>query len=109
MVLLLRFLVYYKLGIIMKKNLSDIKKKELRKRAFSLKPLVIIGQNGLTDSVLDEISVALNAHELIKIRIRGADKNVRSQQCLKIEQHLDAEIIHQIGFITVLYRPKPDI
>ena len=92
----------------MKKNLSEIKKKELRKRACSLKPFVIIGQNGLTDTVLAEINVALNAHELIKIRIRGADKNVRSEQCLKIEQQLDAEIIHQIGFITVLYRPKPD-
>ena len=92
----------------MKKNLSDIKKKELRKRAYSLKPFVIIGQHGLTDSVLAEINVALNAHELIKIRIREADKNVRSQQCLKIEKHLDAKIIHQIGFITVLYRPKLD-
>ena len=92
----------------MKKNLSDIKKKELRKRAFSLKPLVIIGQHGLTDSVLDEISVALNAHELIKIRIRGANKNERFEHCLKIKQKLDAEIIYQIGFITVLYRPKPD-
>ena len=68
----------------MKKNLSYIKKKELRKRAYSLKPFVIIGQHGLTDSVLAEINVALNAHELIKIRIREADKNVRSQQCLKI-------------------------
>ena len=92
----------------MKKNLSEIKKKELRKRAFSLKPLVIIGQHGLIDSVLDEISVALNAHELIKIRIRGANKNKRYEHCLKIEQQLDAEIIHQIGFITVLYRPKSD-
>ena len=92
----------------MKKNLSDIKKKELRKRAFSLKPLVIIGQHGLTDSVLDEISVALNAHELIKIRIRGANKNERFEHCLKIKQKLDAVIIYQIGFITVLYRPKPD-
>ena len=92
----------------MKKNLSDIKKKELRKRACSLKPFVIIGQHGLTNSVLSEINVALNAHELIKIRIRGANKNERFEHCLKIEQQLHAEIIHQIGFITVLYRPKPD-
>ena len=90
----------------MKKHLSNLKKKELRKKAYSLKPFVMIGQRGLTDSVLTEIDVALNAHELIKIRIRGTDKNIRSEQCLKIEQQLDAEIIHQIGFITVLYRPK---
>ena len=91
----------------MKIKLSNIKKKELRKKAYSLKPFVMIGQNGLTDAVLSEINVALNAHELIKIRIRGADKNIRFEQCLQIEQKLDAEIIHQIGFITVLYRPKP--
>ena len=91
----------------MKTNLSNIAKKELRKKAYSLKPFVMIGQHGLTDAVLAEIDVALNAHELIKIRIRGADKNKRSEQCLKIEKQLNVEVIHQIGFITVLYRPKP--
>ena len=91
----------------MKKNISNIKKKELRKRAYSLKPFVMIGQHGLTDAVLAEIDVALNAHELIKIRIRGGDKNKRIEQCLQIEQLLNTEVIHQIGFITVLYRPKP--
>ena len=92
----------------MKNTLSNIKKKELRKKAYSLKPFVIIGHHGLTEAVLAEIDVALNAHELIKIRIRGADKNERSKKCLKIEQHLNAKIIDQIGFITVLYRPKPE-
>ena len=90
----------------MKKNLSNIKKKELRKKAYSLKPFVMIGQHGLTDSVLAEIDVALNAHELIKIRIRGGDKNERKEQCLKIQQQLNADVVHQIGHITVLYRPK---
>ena len=89
-------------------RLTNIKKKELRKKAYSLKPVVIIGQRGLADTVIDEIDVALNTHELIKIRIRGADKKVRSEQCLKIEQKLDAEIIKKIGFIVVLFRSKPD-
>ena len=91
----------------MKKKFSNIEKKELRKKAYSLKPFVMIGQHGLTDAVLTEIDVALNAHELIKIRIRGSDKKKRSEQCLQIEQQLNAEVIHQIGFITVLYRPIP--
>ena len=90
----------------MKNTLSNIKKKELRKKAYSLKPFVIIGRHGLTEAVLAEIDVALNAHELIKIRIRGGDKNKRSEQCLQIKQQLNTEVIHQIGFITVLYRPK---
>ena len=90
----------------MKTTLSNIKKKELRKKAYSLKPFVMIGQNGLTDAVLAEIDIALNAHELIKIRIRGADKGKRSEQTSKIEHQLNAYVIHQIGGITVLYRPK---
>ena len=47
-----------------------IDKKLLRKNSYSLKPVVIIGQNGLTDAVLSEIDASLNAHELIKIHIR---------------------------------------
>ena len=55
----------------MKKNLSNIKKKELRKKAILIKTICYDWQHGLTDAVLAEIDVALNAHELIKIRIRG--------------------------------------
>ena len=90
----------------MKKKLSNIEKKELRKKAFSLKPFVMIGQLGLTDGVLAEIDIALNAHELIKIRIRGGDKNKRPDQYLKIEQQLNCEVVRQIGHIIILYRPK---
>ena len=91
----------------MKKNLSNVEKKVLRKKSHSLKPVVMIGQHGLTDSVLAEVDIALNAHELIKIRIRGADKNKRAEQCAQIEHQLNSEVVHQIGGITVLYRPAP--
>ena len=90
----------------MKNNLSNIEKKALRKKAYLLKPVVMIGQLGLTDAVLAEVDIALNAHELIKIRIRGADKGKRTEQTSKIEHQLNASVIHQIGGITVLYRPK---
>ncbi len=92
----------------MKNILSSFEKKALRKKAYSLKPVVIIGQNGLTDAVLDEIDVSLNSHELIKIRIRGVNKNERYNICLKIEQKLKAELVYQIGFIKVFYRSKPE-
>jgi RNA-binding protein len=89
----------------MNKNLSDVEKKALRKKAHSLKPVVMIGQHGLTDAVLAEVDIALNAHELIKVRIRGTDKNERTEQCAQIERQLNAEVVHQIGGIAVLYRP----
>ena len=89
----------------MEKKLSNIDKKVLQKKACSLKPVVMIGQHGLTNAVLADVDVALNAHELIKVRIRGADKNTRAEQFAKIERQLKAEVVHKIGGITVLYRP----
>ncbi len=68
----------------MKNILLSIEKKALRKKAYSLKPVVMIGQNGLTDAVLDEIDVYLYLHELIKIRIWAANKNDRYNISLKI-------------------------
>ena len=89
----------------MKENLSKIKRKELQKKASSLKPIIMIGRKGLTDSVIADIDSALNIHELIKIRNRGADKDECKEQRSKIEQQLNAEVVHRIGFITVFYRP----
>ena len=91
----------------MKKNLSNIEKNILRKKGYSLKPVVMVGKNGLTDAVLAEIDVSLNSHELIKIRIRGGNKNDHHNLCFKIQQKLKVELVHQICFIKVFYRIKP--
>ena len=88
----------------MKRKLSNTRRKELKKKAYPLKPIIMIGQKGLTDAVIAEIDSALDTHELIKIRIRGADKDERTEQCLKIEKQLSANLIQQIGFISVFYR-----
>ena len=90
----------------MKSTLSNLEKKALRAKAHSLKPSVVIGQHGLTEAVLAEIDVALNAHELIKVRIRGADKIKRTGLCEQMEKQLNAEVVDQIGFIAVLHRPE---
>ena len=90
-------------------NLSNKKRKELKKKAYFLKPIIMIGQNGLTDAVIKEIDIALNHHELIKVRAKGSDKDERNEQCLKIKEKLNADIIHRIGFITVFYRPAPEV
>ena len=93
--------------IYMRQNLSNVEKKALRKKAVALKPVVMIGQHGLTKAVLAEVDNALDAHELIKILIRGASKNDRIEQSLKIEKDLDAEAIHQIGGVIVFFRRAP--
>ena len=71
----------------MKKNLSNIEKKILQKKCYSLKTAVMVDKNCLTDAVLAEIDVSLTSHELIKIRIRCGNKNERYNLCLKIQQN----------------------
>ena len=67
----------------------------------------MFGKNSLTNAFLAEIDVSLTSHKLIKIRIWGGNKNERYNLCLKIQQKLKAELVHQIGFIKVFYRVKP--
>jgi RNA-binding protein len=81
-------------------------KKNLRAQAHTLKPVIMIGQAGLTAAVLAEIELALDTHELIKIRIR-AEKEDRKLISEKIGAETGAELIQSIGQITVVYRLNP--
>ena len=83
--------------------MNSEKKKQFKAQAHLLKPVIIIGQNGLTESVLKEIEITLDTHELIKIKIR-ADRDIRSQVCAKIVEQTQSELIQSIGQIIVIYR-----
>ncbi len=76
----------------------------LRSLAHSLNPVVMIGNNGLTDSVLKEIDMNLNAHELIKIKVMGDDRALRSQMLAEICEKSNAVAVHHIGKQLVVYR-----
>jgi RNA-binding protein len=82
-------------------------KKKLRAEAHTLKPVVMIGQSGLKASVLAEIVLALDSHELIKIKIR-AEREERKLISEKICTDTGAELIQTIGQIAVIYRLNPD-
>lgn len=83
-------------------------KRKLKAKAHTLKPVVMIGQAGLTDAVLTEIDIALNCHELIKIKIR-AEKDERSVIGKEICEKTGAALIQTIGQIAVIYRNKPPL
>lgn len=80
----------------------------LRSAAHSLNPVVLIGDKGLTEAVLKEIDVHLNAHELIKVRVSGKDKTQRNEVLENICASLNCAPIHHLGHILILYRPKPE-
>jgi RNA-binding protein len=81
-------------------------KKKLKTQAHGLKPVIIVGQVGLTDAVLAETEIALNTHELIKVKIR-AERDERKQISEKICVSTGAELIQSIGQVTVIYRLNP--
>jgi len=91
--------------------LSEAHRRHLRKLAHHLKPVVIIGNAGLTENVLTEIDAALAHHELIKVKINATDKTERQSFIDKICEHTAADWVLSIGHIAAFYRPaeKPKI
>lgn len=78
----------------------------LKARAHALKPVVLIGNHGLTEAVLKEIDRALFDHELIKVRIASNDRDERKAAFEAICEQTKAQIVQNIGNIGVLYRPS---
>ena len=76
----------------------------LKAQAHHLNPVVMIGQNGLTESVIKETDAALTAHELIKVRVLGDDREERVQMCAALCEAVDAQLVQHIGKLLVLWR-----
>ena len=79
----------------------------LRWQAHHLKPLVIIGQQGVTDTVIQAINDALDLHELIKIKFNSF-KEQKKELAAEIEQQTRSELLGIIGNIAIYYRQQPD-
>ncbi len=82
-------------------------RKELRSKAHALKPVVLTGQAGVTKNVLAEIELALDHHELIKVRLR-AERDARKEMTTMVCNKTGADLIQSIGQIITLYREKPE-
>lgn len=89
------------------KQLNAGERSALRARAHPMSPVVIIGNNGLTASVLAEIELNLKAHELIKIRVTGADHAERETMRETICASCSCAPVQHIGKILVIYREHP--
>jgi len=88
-------------------NLSSRERQLLKARAHQLKPLVLIGAAGLTEMVLREIDRALNAHELVKVKVPGDDREQRAAVFSEIAAKLNAAKVQSIGKTIVVFRPLP--
>ena len=88
-------------------SLTEKMKHDLRGRGHILKPVVSIGNAGLSKAVLREIELSLEHHELMKIKIGGAERDERKQIITRICDKFDAELVQAIGHIALIYRKFP--
>lgn len=88
--------------------LSSKIRSQFRSQAHKLRPVVTLGQHGLTANVVKEIDRALNDHELIKIKVASQDREARQQAINEIIEQSQAELIQTIGQIAVVYRKNPE-
>ena len=80
--------------------------------AHDLKPFVMIGQHGLSESVISELGSTLLKHELIKIKLRVSDREEKQQIVDKILLLSNAELVQLIGGVLIIYKAfedNPDI
>ncbi len=89
-------------------ELTSDQRRYLKSLAHHLNPVVMIGNNGLTDAVIREIAANLDAHELIKIRVLGDDRALREQYLQQICTDLSAAPVQHIGKLLLVYRPGDD-
>ncbi|EEZ80495.1 ribosome assembly RNA-binding protein YhbY [Candidatus Thioglobus sp.] len=85
-------------------KLTNNQKKFLRSKGHALKPVVMVGQHGLSESVLAELESSMNKHELLKIKIRTEDKDEKQKMIDKIIEFSQSHLVQVIGNVMVIYR-----
>jgi len=80
----------------------------LKARAHALEPSVSVGNAGLTKAVIAEVERALAKRELVKVKIQVDDREQRKQIGDEIGAATDAAVVHRVGKVVILFRPKPD-
>ena len=82
--------------------------KQLKALAHKLKPIVTIGQHGMKDSINDELAIAIDFHQLVKVKINVGDRDTRDTLIEDLAKTQKAELVQKIGNIAVFYKRNFD-
>ena len=88
--------------------LTGKQRRALRALGHHLEPVVLVGQNGITDGVVAAVDQALHDHELIKVKLPQLEKEERREMAQHLRRALSAQIVDEIGRVLVLYRRHPE-
>ncbi len=89
-------------------KLTNNQKKYLRGIAHGLNPMIMIGANGITESLMTELESTLAHHEILKIKIASADRDERKQMIEHIISESGALLVQSVGKICVIYRQNEE-
>ncbi len=89
-------------------QLSSKQIKHLRGLAHALKPVVTIGQHGMSENVASEIDAALKYHELIKIKLAACDASERRELVAQLCEQHRATHVQTIGKVATLFKRNPN-
>jgi RNA-binding protein len=87
-------------------DLSEKQLRFLRGKAHPLKPLLLIGNSGLTPAVCAEAEHLLADHELVKVRVRGAERTARDALLQALVTQTHSVLVQRIGHVATLYRAR---
>ena len=90
-------------------QLTEKQRRHLKGLAHPLKPVILIGNAGLTDAVVAATSRALADHELIKVRLPGQDREERDAALKSLAERTDSAFVTRIGHIAVLFRARDKV
>ena len=94
-------------------SLSIQERKRLRRIGHALNPVVMLGNNGLSESVIEEAQRALNDHELIKVKVLGEDREARAAMIESLAETTKAQVVQKIGKVVLLFKkaakPNPNL
>src|SRR5512139_304256 len=88
--------------------LSNAQKRYLRGLAHDLKPVIMVGAKGVTDALVAELDLALEQHELLKVKVAAEDRETRDSWIEAMTAQAKATLVSRIGHTAVLYRRRKD-
>ena len=90
------------------KILDKTQIKQLKSLAHKLKPIVTVGQHGMKESINDELTIALDFHQLVKVKINLGDRDERDTLVTELCKTHKTDLVQRIGNVAVLYRRNFD-
>ncbi|GAB2610234.1 ribosome assembly RNA-binding protein YhbY [Novilysobacter erysipheiresistens] len=88
--------------------LTSAQTRFLRGQAHDLKAMLQVGGKGITDALVAEIDLALEHHELIKVKVAATDREARDAMIGELAERTEAAVVQRIGHTAVIYRPSTD-